>query len=140
MKSVEVWMRVLAGGGVYAGIGVVLLNGAIMLFAGMPDEDIPAGLRSRLAAKSVVVGVAAVALFIGAATARVAAIVVGCLLFLVDFALLLAWDAKLHNRPRHYFGGGELTSMEAILLTVWVVFPILTMVLAIVSSARCLRR
>ncbi|WP_431955587.1 hypothetical protein [Nocardia lijiangensis] len=108
-----------------------------MLIAGMPDEEVPAGQNGLFSSKAIIVGAAAAALFVGAITARAAVIIGGCLLFIVDFALLLAWDSMLHNQPATP-GNDEPAHPSEIVLTVlvlWVVFPVLTMLLAIVWSA-----
>ncbi|WP_141810038.1 hypothetical protein [Nocardia bhagyanarayanae] len=109
-----------------------------MLIAGMPDEEVPAGQNGVFSSKAIIVGAAAIALFVGAITARAAMIIGGCLLFIVDFVLLLAWDSMLHDQPANSLSEGESAHPSEIVLTVlvlWVVFPVLTMLIAIVWSA-----
>ncbi|WP_063002320.1 hypothetical protein [Nocardia mikamii] len=136
MKPVERWARVLAGLGGLVAVGLVVLYGLAVFLGGMPDEGAPPiAQRVLLLVKAVVIGVACIALSIGAIIGRPRSIIAGCVLFVADFVLLYVWYSNVFVPPESLpveseTGGYPLEFVLAVWL-VWTVLPIVTALLVV---------
>ncbi|MRH90273.1 hypothetical protein GFY24_23015 [Nocardia sp. SYP-A9097] len=139
MESADIPARIFAGLGGLVAAGLIPLYGLALLFGvigGIPDEDPePAVQNVLLVIKAIVVAAAASTLVTGAITGRTMAIIGGCLLFILDFVLLSVWYSNVLVPPGSLPIERETPpNPPEIVLTawvVWVVFPVLTMLLAV---------
>ncbi|WP_328712799.1 hypothetical protein [Nocardia salmonicida] len=138
MESADISARILSGLGGLVAAGLIPLYGLALLFGvvgGLPDEEAaPAVQNVLLVIKVTVVAATAFTLVNGAITGRTAAIIGGCLLFILDFVLLSVWYSNVLVPPGTLPIEPETPpNPPEIVLTAWVVwvaFPILTTLLA----------
>ncbi|MGM7646605.1 hypothetical protein ACSVDM_17025 [Nocardia sp. JW2] len=134
MSSSSLWARVFSGLGASVAAVLVLVYSFLLLVEGMPDEEVSAGSHALLVTKLVVAGLAGVALIVGVASGWRWAILGGCLMFAVDFALWLVWYSGVFRLPSYeHPEPGPVAQPPVfwlVLVTVWGVFPGLLAVLA----------
>ncbi|PXX52172.1 hypothetical protein DFR70_1361 [Nocardia tenerifensis] len=134
LLSSNLWTRVFSGLGACVAVFLALFYAFALLVEGMPDEDVSAGSYALHVTKLLVAGMAGAALFAGAVSGWKWAILSGCTLFFVDFALWLVWYSGVFRMAtyEHPEPGpvAQPPSFWLILITVWGVFPGLLAVLA----------
>ncbi|GAD85350.1 hypothetical protein FEK33_03175 [Nocardia asteroides NBRC 15531] len=134
LLSSSVWTRVLSGLGACVAAVLVLVYTFVLLFEGMPDEEVSAGRHALAVAKLIVAGAAGLALIVGTASAWRWVILGGCALFFADLALWLVWYSGVFHTPTYeHPEPGPIAQpllFWLLMLTVWGAFPGLLAILA----------